>query len=97
MEETGITGLAGKLVGVFSRPGRDPRGWVVTAAYFAVVDYGSLTAEAADDAADAGWFTVFSGDELRLTDGDVTLNEADLAFDHAEIIKAALAEVKKDA
>ena len=36
-EETGVTGLAMDLVGVYSKPGRDPRGWTVSAAYMAVV------------------------------------------------------------
>ena len=34
-EETGISGLELRLVGVYSAPGRDPRGWTVSAAYAA--------------------------------------------------------------
>ncbi|HBG67463.1 MAG TPA: NUDIX hydrolase, partial [Kandleria vitulina] len=29
-EETGITGVSLSLVGVYSKPGRDPRGWVIS-------------------------------------------------------------------
>ena len=32
-EETGLKGLSVSLVGVYSAPGRDPRGWTVSAAY----------------------------------------------------------------
>ena len=32
-EETGLDGRDMKLIGVYSRPGRDPRGWTVSAAY----------------------------------------------------------------
>ncbi len=87
-EETGLEGLALRLVGVYSAPGRDPRGWTVSAAYATRVEE-PLDAEAADDAAEAGWF-------------DVVLSEAGaasvalpggqrLAFDHAEIIADAAA------
>ena len=36
-EETGVSGLPVKLVGVYSAPGRDPRGWVVSVVYMAVL------------------------------------------------------------
>ena len=38
-EETGVEGLQLQLVGIFSAPGRDPRGWVVSAADGAVIGY----------------------------------------------------------
>jgi 8-oxo-dGTP diphosphatase len=83
-EETGIDlthHWEGSLdfVGLFDRPDRDPRGRVVSAAY--VVELNE-TAEpvAGDDAAAAKW---------------VGLSEAfatGLAFDHDEVIRAALAK-----
>ena len=80
------------LVGVYSKPGRDPRGWTVSAAYKAVVDPTKVKPIAADDAADAKWFTI-SGegtDDLRFTASDLTLRLSDLAFDHCDIISDAL-------
>ena len=38
-EETGVNSDCISPVGLFSRPGRDPRGWVVTQAYLAKVDF----------------------------------------------------------
>ena len=84
-EETGVSGLSLHLVDVFSEPGRDPRGWVVSVAYAAMVD-GMLPVKAGDDAAAAGWFTL-EGDSLRC--GDLVLNREDLAFDHGEILRRA--------
>lgn len=75
-EETGVRDADIRLAGVFSRPGRDPRGWVVTIAYTACVDPDRTQVTAGDDAGDARWFKVGDAD--------------DLAFDHAEIIRAAL-------
>ena len=93
MEETGIEGIRGELFGVFSKPGRDPRGWVVTCAFRAVVDFALVRPSAGDDAADARWFTVTSRSPLAFTDGRLCLSAADLAFDHEEIITRALGGV----
>lgn len=95
LEETGVEGLELQLVGIFSAPGRDPRGWVVSAAYLAVADAQQLSVRAGDDAADALWYTVSpSGGRILLhRDGEV-LDADDLAFDHGEILRAALEQLK---
>ena len=87
-EETGLTGLALSLVGIYSAPGRDPRGWTVSAAYGTRVE-AELDAVADDDAAQVGWF------DVRLAEGadaTVALPEGQgMAFDHARIIADAAA------
>ena len=83
-EETGLTGLPLHLVGVYSAPGRDPRGWTVSAAYAVCVEAGRLHAEAGDDAAEARWFDVRDGAAI-LPEGEKP------AFDHARIIRDAAA------
>ncbi len=77
-EETGLI-WEGPLVpvGTFGDPGRDPRGWVVTAAYLADIGLEPLTVVGGDDASEAAWFFA---DELP----------SKLAFDHDEVIAAAL-------
>ena len=90
-EETGVQGLSMELVGVFSKPERDPRGWVVSAAFAAVVDADALNVQAGDDAADALWCDVEKTDGqtmLRVRGETVSLHE--LAFDHGEILSEAL-------
>ncbi len=58
-EETGLSGLEISLVGFYSKPGRDPRGWTVSAAYAAVIpEERADEVRAGDDAAQAAWFTV---------------------------------------
>lgn len=77
-EETGLTVDEGqlRLIGIYSAPGRDPRGRTVTAAYrIDVAD--DARAIAGDDAAEVRWWPT---DALP-----------PLAFDHAEITAAALA------
>ena len=76
MEETGIKVVESdlRLVGVYSTPGRDPRGRTVTAAYAVCVPDGTFAA-AGDDAAEVRWWSLAALPPL--------------AFDHAEIIHAA--------
>lgn len=77
-EETGLE-WAGPLVlvGVYGEPGRDPRGWTVSAAYLAVGDESFPRVIGSDDAAAAAWFTL----------GDLP----ELAFDHALVVADAVA------
>jgi len=87
-EETGLSGLALRLVGIYSAPGRDPRGWTVSAAYGTRVE-AQLDAVADDDAAEAGWFDVRLAEDGPAT---VALPEGgQMAFDHAQIIADAAA------
>ncbi len=78
-EETGIEAEDLLLLGVYSAPGRDPRGWTVSIAYVLELD-GELAAKGGDDAAAARWF---GADALP-----------PLAFDHAQIVSEALAAVR---
>ncbi len=75
-EETGLR-FDGPLdlVGVYGDPGRDPRGWTVSAAYRAMLDAPSAV-EGGDDAAEARWFPL---DALP-----------PLAFDHDDIVADAI-------
>lgn len=57
-EETGIDDAYVKLVGVFGEPGRDPRGWVISSTYMALMNARACHLKAGDDAQDARWFTV---------------------------------------
>lgn len=96
-EETGVSGLTNDAIlelGLFSNPGRDPRGWVVSDAFAAQVDPVSIKAHAGDDAADARWFSIErNGDALLLRAGDLCLSERDLAFDHADMLRRALERI----
>ena len=57
-EETGIDDAYVKLVGVYGEPGRDPRGWVISSTYMALMNARACHLKAGDDAQDARWFTV---------------------------------------
>ncbi|MGW3427943.1 NUDIX domain-containing protein [Streptomyces melanosporofaciens] len=76
-EETGVRLTLDDLheLGTWGAPGRDPRGRYVTVAYRVTVPTGTKVV-AGTDARRAGWFPI---DDLPST----------IAFDHAEILRAA--------
>lgn len=84
-EETGVEGLHMEYFNVYSRPGRDPRGWMISHAFFALVHESLLEGrQAADDAAEVQLFPVSEA-----------LNRMELAFDHKQIVTDALAKVRE--
>ncbi|UII26544.1 NUDIX hydrolase [Fulvivirga maritima] len=77
-EETQITVSVEDLiqVGAYGKPGRDPRGRMVTVAYVAEINQDEQKAVGSDDAEKAQWWP---------------LNDLpQLGFDHAEILEKAL-------
>ena len=57
-EETGVEVSGLEQIGTFSRPGRDPRGWMITTAFRSFVSEDMVKPKAGDDAREAGWFAV---------------------------------------
>ena len=79
-EETGLEDVFLEQLYTFGTVKRDPRERVVSVAHFALVKLSDYKAKAATDAAKAAWFPI---SELPK-----------LAFDHAEIVAAALARLQ---
>ena len=68
------------LIGAYSKVDRDPRGRTISVAYLAIVD-SSLEVTGQDDAAKAEWWPLSALPQL--------------AFDHEEIMRDAIAVFKK--
>jgi 8-oxo-dGTP diphosphatase len=81
-EETGLNQAYLEQLYTYGDPGRDPRGRVVSVAYFALIpaDAPSVRSEGGSDARQAGWFAVEKLPQL--------------AFDHTEIIRYALRRLR---
>lgn len=76
-EETGLAVAADLTqVGAFGDPGRDPRGWTVSAVFGVVLEGEPPAVAGSDDAAEAAWHRI---DALP-----------PLAFDHDLVMRAAL-------
>ena len=98
-EETGIKGLPIKHLGVYSEPKRDPRGWIISSVYYALVNEKFLEhRKAADDASDEKLFNI--EDILKMEKGDENgkfeSNINKIAFDHLEIIQDAFKQIQLD-
>lgn len=70
-EETGLEAQALELLGLYDTPGRDPRGWIISAVYVARPSEQSEVS-GGDDAADARWWPLSEPPEL--------------AFDHDRVL-----------
>lgn len=81
-EETGLDGLYLEQLGAYSGVDRDPRGRVITVAYFALVQISENDPVAGDDAANARWFAI----------KDIP----PLAFDHELLLRTALGRLRSD-
>lgn len=57
-EETGVDDVYLEQLYTFSDMGRDPRTWVMSCSYMALINSDKLELKAGDDAADAAWFKV---------------------------------------
>lgn len=79
-EETGVRDVYLEQLYTFGDPDRDPRGHVITVAYFALVPAHAVRPRAGDDAAVARWWSVY--------------DLPPLAFDHADILAYALQRLR---
>ncbi len=79
-EETGIKDVFLEQLYTFGDPDRDPRGWIVSVAYYALVSPDKHDIRATADAREAQWFPVTSVPRL--------------AFDHEEILARALERIR---
>jgi 8-oxo-dGTP diphosphatase len=79
-EETGVTDVYLEQLYTFGDPGRDPRTRVITVVYYALVRTDWLRIRAADDAADARWFSMY--------------DLPPLAFDHRKILDYTLQRLR---
>jgi len=79
-EETGVRDVFLEQLYSFGDPKRDPRGRVITVAYYALIASDKRSLSAGADAAEAQWFSL---DELP-----------SLAFDHKKILEYALQRLR---
>ncbi|OMF22052.1 ADP-ribose pyrophosphatase [Paenibacillus sp. FSL H8-0548] len=83
-EETAVEDVHMEYFNVYSAPGRDPRGWIISHAFLALVNERLLARRAA--AVDASDVQLFSVQEAL---------QMDLAFDHKQILSDALQGIRK--
>ncbi|WP_141502632.1 NUDIX domain-containing protein [Paenibacillus luteus] len=83
LEETAVEGVHMEYFNVYSTPGRDPRGWIISHAFLALVNERVLVHRSA--AVDASEVQLFAVEEAL---------QMDLAFDHKQILLDAMQGVR---
>lgn len=79
-EETGVKDAYLEQLYTFGDPKRDPRGRVITVAYFALLNSDKIDLKASEDATEAKWFPCF--------------NLPELSFDHQKIMNYAIKRLR---
>lgn len=82
-EETAVD--HGYLEQLFSDPNRDPRTWVMSCAYMALIDSYQLATEAGDDADETAWFNVLcrltKETKVLTSDGSIVTKQFELKLE----------------
>jgi ADP-ribose pyrophosphatase YjhB (NUDIX family) len=90
-EETGVDNVYLEQLYTFSDLGRDPRTWVMSCSYMALIDSGQVEVKAGDDADNAAWFKVsyrLLREQKELTDTGyvkTVRHELKLTSEHGEM------------
>lgn len=82
-EKTGVSSPYLEQLGSWGSMARDPRGWSATHAYFALIPAHDRQLVKGANAADVGWFVV-----------DEVVRRKPLAFDHGQILEAAVERLR---
>lgn len=94
-EETGVDDVYLEQLYTFSDIGRDPRTWVMSCSYMALINSDKLELRAGDDAADASWFKVsyrlLREQKELMEDGYVKTLEYELKLNGEEELSAVVA------
>lgn len=94
-EETGVDDVYLEQLYTFSDIGRDPRTWVMSCSYMALINSDKLELQAGDDAADAAWFKVsyrlLREQKEMMEDGYVKTLEYELKLSGEEELSAVVA------
>ncbi|UED79178.1 NUDIX hydrolase [Lysinibacillus sp. CD3-6] len=87
-EETGVKDVYLEQLYTFSDIGRDPRTWVISCSYMALINSDKLELKAGDDAADAAWFKVayrpLREEKERIEDGYIKTLEYEIKLSSEE-------------
>lgn len=109
-EEAGVAGSKLIPLKVYSGEGRDPRGWIISAAFISLTNTVRLSTQRHSDAAEAVWMEFGYepngiSEKLIISNGEVTLEisaekgkvvNSDLPFDHGTIIYDAFKKLQDE-
>ncbi|MBR6580484.1 MAG: NUDIX hydrolase [Ruminococcus sp.] len=103
-EETGISNATLIPMKTYSAPNRDPRGWIISCAFLALIRTIDTHTAEISDAESSCWMTFEMKDSvIIINNGEITIKinngkavSDELAFDHAQIIYDAFLKLKDE-
>lgn len=103
-EETGVKSAKLIPLKTYSKIGRDPRGWIISCAFMALIRTIEPSTSVNSDAESSDWLTITTaGDDMLIGDGEIIIKSNDgiaessqLAFDHGQIIYDAFMKLKDE-
>lgn len=103
-EETGISNATLIPMKTYSAPNRDPRGWIISCAFLALIRTIDTHTAKISDAESSCWMTFEMKDSvIIINNGEITIKinngkavSDELAFDHAQIIYDAFLKLKDE-
>ena len=99
LEETGVENIYLEQLYTFSDPKRDPRMWVMSCSYMALVDSERINVSAGDDAKSAEWFDVSlkkkNSEVTEKSDGFVSVTDYELELLKGEEVLSAVIRLTK--
>lgn len=87
-EETGVEDVYLEQLYTFSQPERDPRTWVMSCSYMALIDSSKVRIQAGDDAVQAAWFKL----RCRIREKRERTEVWEMTLSHEDISLTALLE-----
>lgn len=97
-EEAGVSDISLAQLLMFSEPGRDPRGWIISGSFMALAAEEQFHLRAGDDAVEAEWFRVDYRPvhtEIAEAEGEqIRKKQYRLSLTHSDIKLSALIEVR---
>lgn len=98
-EETGIKQADLKALGVFSDPQRDPRGWIISCGFMALIEENKTPFVSKNDAAEALWFRVSLKDIKKsselIKNGYIKKSRKQLILTNGDIKLSAVIETEE--
>lgn len=103
-EETGISNATLIPMKTYSAPDRDPRGWIISCAFLALIRTIDTNTVETSDAESSFWMTLeMKNDMIVINNGEIIIKinngkavSEELAFDHAQIIYDAFLKLKDE-
>ena len=95
LEETSVSNAYLQLSDIYGDIGRDPRGWIISSTFLALINGADYKIHAGADAWEAQWFDITFDVQKQVMDENTTQNRINLCLKHdITVLNASIKEVR---